>query len=175
MKHVFHFQDQYYPFTYIDHIRNTVRAVVVNKENKIVLLHLISDDKFGHRDCYELPGGGKKKDETFHQGVLREVREETGFSGKIVKFLAKVEDFYNLIHRENHNFYYLVKVEKFLGYQREQYEKKMIQELVFVDINEAIRLMEKVDDDGVGHLVKQRELPILKLAKEYLDEHPINQ
>ena len=175
MKNVFRFKDNYYPRTYIDHKRNTVRAVVVNKENKIALLHLISDDEFGHRDCYELPGGGKKKGETFHQGVLREVREETGFSAKIVKFLAKVEDFYNLIHRENHNYYYLVKAEKYLGEQREEYEKRMIQEILFVNINEAIKLMENVDDDGVGHLVKQRELPILKLAKEYLDEHPINQ
>lgn len=174
MKNVFRFQDNYYPLAYINHKRNTVRAVVINDKNEVALLHVISDDEFGHRDCYELPGGGKKKNETFHQGVLREIKEETGFAAKIIKFLAKVEDFYNLIHRENHNYYYLVKITKYLGLEREEYEKRIIQELIFVDINEAIRLMENVDDDGVGHLIKQRELPILKLAKEYIDEHPIN-
>ena len=168
MKNVFVYQDNYYPFTYTDHTRKVVRAVVVNKENKVALLHVVTDDKFGHRDCYELPGGGKKKNETFHQGVLREIQEETGFAGKIIKFLAKVEDFYNLIHRKNINYYYLVKTTEFVGMNREEYENNVIQELLFVDIDEAIKLMEQVDDDGVGHLVKQRELPILKLAKEYI-------
>ena len=174
MKNVFHFEDHYYPKTYTDHIRIVVRAVVVNDKNEIALLHVVTDDKFGHRDCYELPGGGKKKNETLHQGVLREIKEETGFEGKIIKFLAKVDDFYNLIHRNNHNYYYLVKAKKFTGLDREEYETKVIQELLFVDIDAAIKLVSEVDDDGVGHLVKQRELPILKLAKEYIDEHPIN-
>ena len=57
---------------------------------------------------------------------------------------------------------------------QEEYEKKVIQEIVFVPIDDAIKLMEQVQDDGVGLLIKQRELPILKLAKEYIDEHPIN-
>ena len=170
----FHFKDQYYPFTYTDHMRVVVRAVLLNEKNEVALLHVVSDDKFGHRDCYELPGGGKKKDEGFHQGVLREVQEETGFSAKMVKFLAKVDDFYNLIHRNNHNYYYLVKAEKFVGTHKEPYENRVIERMIFVPIDEAIRLMVSVDDDGVGHLIKQRELPILKLAKEYLYEHPIN-
>ena len=174
MKHVFHFQDNYYPFTYTDHVRITVRAVLVNKEEKVALLHVISDDLFGHRDCYELPGGGKRKNEGFHQGVLREVEEETGFKGKIIKFLAKVDDFYNLIHRNNHNYYYLIKAEEYVGTHQEEYEKRVIDKLLFVDIDEAIQLMRNVDDDGVGHLIKQRELPILELVKEYLYEHPIN-
>ena len=43
-----------------------------------------------------------------------------------------------------------------------------------MNIDTAIELMNNVDDDGVGHLVKQREIPILKLAKEYLNEHSIS-
>lgn len=174
MKHVFHFEDHYYPLTYIDHKRITVRAVLINDKNEIALLHLITDDDFGHRDCYELPGGGKKKKETFHEGVLREILEETGYQGKIITFLGKVVDYYNLIHRENHNYYYLVKIDKFIGYHREEYENSIIKELLFLDIDEAITKMEQVDDDGVGHLVSQREIPILKLAKEYMYEHSIN-
>lgn len=174
MKHVFLFKDQYYPFTYTDHKRIVVRAVLLNDKNEVALLHVISDDIFGHRDCFELPGGGKKRNEGFHQGVLREIVEETGFKGKIIKFLAKVDDFYNLIHRNNQNYYYLVRISEYVGEHKEEYEKHVIQELVFVDIDTAIRLMDNVKDDGVGLLVKQRELPILKLAKEYIDEHPIN-
>ena len=174
MKNVFHFEDQCYPFTYTDHKRIVVRAVLLNDKNEVALLHVVSDDKFGHRDCFELPGGGKKKDERFHQGVLREIEEETGFKGKIIKFLAKVDDFYNLIHRNNNNYYYLVRADKYVGDHKEDYEKRVIQDLRFVDIDTAITLMDNVKDDGVGLLIKQRELPILKLAKEYIDEHPIN-
>ena len=174
MKNVFHFEDQYYKKDYIDHIRIVVRAVLINEKNEVALIHVVSDDKFGHRDCSELPGGGKKKEETFHQGVLREIEEETGFKGKIIKFLAKVDDFYNLIHRNNHNYYYLIKAENYVGQHQEEYEKRVMQSVDFVDINTAISLMEGVHDDGVGMLIKQREIPILKLAKEYIDEHLIN-
>ena len=174
MKNVFHFKDYIYPFTYTDHKRIVLRAVLLNENNKVALLHVVSDDKFGHRDCFELPGGGKKKGEGFHQGVLREIEEETGYKGKILTFLAKVDDYYNLIHRNNHNYYYLVRTSKYVGEHKEDYEKKVIQELIFVDIDKAIELMNNVEDDGVGLLIKQRELPILKLAKEYIDEHPIN-
>ena len=174
MKNVFHFKDNIYPFTYTDHKRTIVRAVLINEKNEVALLKVESTDIFGHRDCFELPGGGKKKDEGFHQGVLREIEEETGFKGKIVKFIAKVDDFYNLIHRNNQNYYYLVRATEYVGAHQEEYEKHIIQELIFVDIDKAINLMNNVKDDGVGLLVKQRELPILKLAKEYIDEHPIN-
>ena len=167
-------KDTEFPDNGYDHTRNIVRGIICDDNFNVAIVHVLTDDKFGHRDCYELPGGGKKKKETYHQGVLREVKEETGFEGKIVKFLAKVDDFYNLIHRNNHNYYYLVKANKFTGLDREEYENRVIQELLFVNIDEAIKLVSGVDDDGVGHLIKQRELPILKLAKEYIDEHPIN-
>lgn len=174
MLKTFHFQDPYYPYKGIKQKRIVVRAVLINDKNEVALNHVVSDDLFGHRDCYELPGGGKKKSETFHKGVLREIQEETGFKGKIVKFLAKVDDFYNLIERNNHNYYYLIKAENYVGDNKEEYEKKVIQEMIFVPIDKAIELMNNVFDDGVGLLIKQREIPILKLAKEYIDEHPIN-
>lgn len=174
MKNVFHFEDFIYPYQGVNHRRTIVRAVVINNKNEVALNHVVSDDKIGHRDCYELPGGGKKKEETLHEGVLREVKEETGYQCHIITFLGKVIDYYNYIKRENHNFFYLLKADEFVGKQQEEYEKRVIQEMIFVPFDEAIRLMEQVKDDGVGLLVTQRELPIVKLAKEYLYEHPIN-
>ena len=49
-----------------------------------------------------------------------------------------------------------------------------MESIKFYDIDEAIKMVESVHDDGVGLLIKQRELPILKLAKEYIYEHPVN-
>ena len=174
MKNIFHFKDHYYPFTYVDHIRICVRGVLLNEEGKVAILHLECNDDFGYRNCYELPGGGKKKDESFHQGVKREIKEETGFDSEVITFLGRVDDYYNLIHRENHNYYYLLRRKDYVGKHLEDYEKEVIQELMFLDIDEIINLMENVKDDGVGLLVAQREIPILKLAKEYINEHLIN-
>ncbi|UKI49431.1 MAG: complex I NDUFA12 subunit family protein [Clostridium sp.] len=43
------------------HTRLIARGFVLNKENKICLLHIIGEDEFGNRDYYESPGGGVEK------------------------------------------------------------------------------------------------------------------
>lgn len=175
MKNRFFFKDFIYPYQGIDHRRIIVRGVVLNDKNEVALNHVVSDDDFGHRDCYELPGGGKKKNETLREGVLREVEEEIGYKCHVITILGKVIDYYNYIKRENHSFYYLLKADTYVGTHQEEYEKRVIQEQIFVPVDEAIKLMERVHDDGVGLLIAQREIPILKLAKEYLEnEHLIS-
>ena len=174
MKYQFSYQDHYYPFTYTTHTRIITRCVLLNEKNQVALIHVVDDDEFGHRDCYETPGGGKKKNETLHQSVKRETLEETGYQSSIIKYLGYVTDYYNLIHRKNHIHYYLLRCGKFVKQHLEDYEKDTFKDIKFYDIDDAISLMKKVDDDGVGHLIKQRELPILELAKEYINEHPIN-
>lgn len=66
-----------------------VRALVLNTENKVLLVrrapHLIRGGKF------DIPGGFMDRDETTEQGVLRELREETGVQGKI-KLLFRIND-----------------------------------------------------------------------------------
>ncbi len=167
MKNHFYFKDTYYPFTYTDHTRITVRAVLLNERNEVALNHCVCDDNFGHRDCYELPGGGKKKDETFHSGVRREIIEETGYDSEFITPICVVDDYYNLIHRHNRNYYYLLRCKDYVGTRREA-DEVMIQEVVFVKIEEAIKLMENSLDDGVGPLVAQREIPVLKLVLKRL-------
>ena len=174
MKNRYSYQDNYYPFTFISHTRVVTRGILLNKHNQVALIHVVCDDDFGHRDCYETPGGGKKKEETLHQSVLREIKEETGYDAQIICYLGFVEDYYNLINRRNHNHYYLLRCLEYEHQYLEDYEKDVFKDIKFYDIDEAISLMEKVDDDGVGRLIKQRELPILRLAKEYINEHPIN-
>ena len=174
MKNRYSYQDNYYPFTFISHTRVVTRGILLNEHNQVALIHVCNDDDFGHRDCYETPGGGKKKKETLRESVKREVLEETGYEVEIIKYLGFVEDYYNLIFRRNHIHYYLLRTISFKGQHLEDYEKDWFVNVSFYDIDEAIKLMENVDDDGVGHLIKQRELPILILAKEYINEHPIN-
>ncbi|MBK3496374.1 NUDIX hydrolase [Viridibacillus sp. YIM B01967] len=57
----------------------TSGAVVVNKENKILLKR---DPKRG----WELPGGQVEQNETIKETVIREVKEETGIDIELIKF-----------------------------------------------------------------------------------------
>lgn len=168
MKTILHLKDDQYPFTYIDQIREISRAVVFNDKGEIALTKLLADDKFGHRDYYELPGGGVQAEETHEQAVLREIEEEIGFAGEIIAEIGQVIDFYNLIHRENHNHYFLVKAHAFVGTRMEEKEKHLIEKIVWVDIEEAKRLFSKMNDTMLSVLVKRRESPILDIAADLL-------
>ncbi|NBN88925.1 MAG: NUDIX domain-containing protein [Actinobacteria bacterium] len=57
-------------------IREAVRGLVVDQNDHVLLAHLA----FPARSVWVLPGGGLEADETHHQGLLRELREEVGLS-----------------------------------------------------------------------------------------------
>lgn len=168
MKTILKLTDNEFAFTYIDHTRKVARAILINEKGEIALNKLHGEDKFGSRNYYETPGGGFKKYETSKQALHREIREETGYDIEILAPIGIVDDYYNLIHRHNKNYYYLCKTKLFLGKRLEEYEQSMIEKLVWVDIDTAIKLYEKMDVSPVARLVINRELPILKKVKEML-------
>lgn len=157
-------EDNQYRFTYIDHVRLIARAVVFDEEGKVALTKLLADDMFGHRDYYELPGGGVNPDETLEEAAMREIREEVGYESQVVGYIGEVDDFYNLIHRENHNHYFLLKAKNFVGTKMEEGERHLIEKVIWVEPEVAIRLFEQMDDTMLSGLVKHRELPIIRLA-----------
>ncbi|MGM9857977.1 MAG: NUDIX domain-containing protein [Bacilli bacterium] len=159
------FKDDQYNCDYIDHIRNIARAIVLNERNEIALIHVSGNDIFGYRDYFETPGGGVNKNESLEQAVIREILEEIGYKCTIKNEIGWVKDFYNLIHRENHSYYFLLKVIEKETQHLEEYEKTMFKEIVWVSIEDAISLYKKMPNYGVSKLVKQRELPILNLVK----------
>ena len=159
MKLINHLQDTQYPFTRITVVRDVARGVIVNSEGKVAILKTVTDGFFV-RDCYELPGGGVDQGESFLDAFKREAIEEIG----------DVIDYYNKIERENHNHYFLAHTSRYIGRKLEDYEQSMIQDLLFVSIDEAIDLFEHKMFGPVGILIQQRELPILKIAKEMLSK-----
>ena len=169
MKQILHLKDDQYEYTYIDNVRYVCRGVLLNDKNEIALNKLHGFDNFGSRNYYETPGGGKKDNETLKEALLREMREETGYEVKIIKELGMVNDYYNLIHRNNRNYFYLCKAVKYVGKELENYEKSLIEKVVWVNVDEAIRLYEEMGGSGVAILVKNRELPILKKVKKILE------
>ena len=88
----------------------TVDALVV-RDGKILLVkrasHLINPNK------YAIPGGYLNRDETTSAGALRELLEETGYSGKVIS-LFKITDKPNRKgeDRQNVNFTYLIRITK---------------------------------------------------------------
>ena len=168
MKCIAKLVDDQYPYTFIDHTRIVARGILLNEKNQIALNKLHGFDQFGSREYYETPGGGKKVNETIKAALIREMREETGYEVEIIKELGMVDDFYNLIHRHNKNYYYLCKTSRFVGKLLENYEKSMIEDLVWMGIDEAIETYESMDVSGVAIIVRNRELPILRKVKKIL-------
>lgn len=163
-----HFHDDQYPFTGVTHQREIARGIFLNDKNEICLTKLLGDDKFGHRDYYETPGGGINEGETPEQALFRELIEETGFESIILRKIGDVHDFYNLIGRENHNHYFFARATKFVGKHLTEAETVMLEKLVWVSIDEAIRLYQATKDTPLSILVRRRELPILFEAKKLL-------
>ena len=163
-------KDDQYPFQGVDHTREVIRAIFLDEDNNVCLEYLKDDDGFGPRDYYETPGGGAKPNETHEETLFRELKEEVGYESEVISFLGEVDDYYNLIKRKNHNFYYLVRRTKKVEQHLEEDEQIRINKIIWVPIDEAIRLYEGMQNVLVGRLVKQRELPILKLAKSALQK-----
>ena len=168
MEPLFKFIDDQYMFTGVDHTREIARAILLDENDNVCLEYLLDDDGFGPRDYYETPGGGIKANETHEQAIKREIEEEVGYKCEIISFLGEVDDYSNLIKRHNHNYYYLVRRGEKVHQHLEEDEKIRINKIIWVSIDEAIRLYENMQNVLVGRLVKQRELPILKLAKSSL-------
>lgn len=168
MRTILKLKDNEFPFTYIDHTRKVARGILINQKGEIALNKLHGYDKFGSREYYETPGGGFKKYETSKKALIREMQEETGYLINIVAPIGIVDDYYNLIHRHNKNYYYLCKIDKYVGKKLDDYEKNMIEKLVWVSIDAAIELYKNMDVSPVARLVINRELPILMKAKEML-------
>ena len=158
--------DDQYPLTTITHKRKCARAIILNEKNEVCLLHVYGDDDFGHRDYYETPGGGVKDNESEEEAVIREALEETGTICEIIDELGIVDDYYNLIHRNNLNYYYLLRVKEYSHTEYEDYEKKIIDKIIWTNIDNAIKMVEETSSDKISLLVKRRELPIYRLVRD---------
>ena len=172
MKVVASLTDEQYPLEYIDHTRYIARAILLNEKNEVALIKVNGDDIFGHRDYYETPGGGIKLNESHIDALHREIEEEVGYKCEVLSHIADVHDYYNLIGRKNYNHFYLVRRLEKVDQHLEPDEKIRIEKIIWVPIDEAIRLYENMQNVLVGKIVKQRELPILKMAKELIEKLP---
>ncbi len=168
----YRFRDDQFPFLGVKEDRPIARAIVLDEENRIAL-HTIRRFDFDmpyEQVYFETPGGGIDEGETPEIAAIRECKEELGYEIELICPLAIVDDYYNVIYRHNINHYFLARRKKKVGVHFVSEGDTLIQETKYYPLEEAIRLMEGQDDKYISGLVRQRELPVLALAKQYLDQ-----
>ena len=163
-------RDEEWNFDGITHDRQIVRAIVFDGDGYFYFVRVDRDDDFGKAVYMETAGGGVESGENLNKAITRELKEELGADVDVVCKIGVVSDYYNLIHRHNINNYYLCKI-KSIG------EKHLTEDeineyhlsTIKLSYNEAVERYEECRSTPIGRIVCNRELPILKRAKEILN------
>lgn len=163
-------RDEEWEFQGVTHDRQIVRAIVFDDDGDFYFVRVDRDDDFGKAICIETAGGGVEDGENLDIAIHRELQEELGANVEVLCKIGVVSDYYNLIKRHNINNYYLCRAISF-G------EKHMTEDEIYafhlstlkLTYDEAVAEYEKCRETSLGRLICNRELPILKRAKEIID------
>ena len=163
-------KDNEWPFTYTDHDRQIVRAIVFDDEGWFYFVRASRDDQFGKATLIETSGGGVEQGEDLLSAIHRELREELGAEVEVVAKIGVVSDYYNLIHRHNVNHYYLCRATSFgeKHLMPDEIERFHLSTLRLT-FDEAEAEYERRACTPIGRLIADRELPVLKRAREILN------
>jgi 8-oxo-dGTP pyrophosphatase MutT (NUDIX family) len=163
-------QDTEWKFEYVDHDRQIARAIVFEESGYFYFVRAVRDDDFGKATLIETSGGGVEPGEELTQAIKRELKEELGVEVDIICKIGVVSDYYNLIHRHNINNYYLCKVSSFgeKNLTKDEIESFHLSTLKMT-FEDAVKEYEKCSNSKLGRLVANRELPVLRRAKQMLE------
>ncbi len=163
--------DNEWEFDGVTHDRQIVRAIVFDDDGYFYFVRVDRDDDFGKATCIETAGGGVEDGENLEIAIHRELSEELGASIDVICKIGVVSDYYNLIHRHNINNYYLCKVNSFgETHMTEDEINSFHLSKLKMTYDEAVAEYKKRRETPLGRLICNRELPILKRAKEILDD-----
>jgi len=163
-------KDNEWPLEYIDHDRWIARGIVFDEQGNFYFVRAERDDLFGKATMIETPGGGVEKGENLNMAIRRELSEELGVEVDVICKIGVVSDYYNVIHRHNLSNYFLCKVKSFGDKHLTEDEINDFHlSTLKMTFDEAVAEYEKRKETPIGRLVANRELPVLKRAKEIID------
>jgi 8-oxo-dGTP pyrophosphatase MutT (NUDIX family) len=163
-------RDEEWSFDGVTHDRQIVRAIVLDDEGYFYFVRVDRDDDFGRVVCIETAGGGVEDGENLEIAIHRELEEELGASVEVLCKIGVVSDYYNLIHRHNINNYYLCRAVSFGDTHMTEDEIHSFHlSTLKLTYDEAVAEYERCRQTPLGRIICNRELPILKRAKEILD------
>lgn len=85
---------------YVIHLRDWVHAIPITADDKIVM---VEQYRFATRDFYiEVPSGILESNESPIEGAIRELQEETGYSGVNAKLIASTRPNPALLNNVSH-------------------------------------------------------------------------
>ena len=164
-----HLQDTEWEFTYTDHDREIVRAIVFDDDGYFYFVRADRDDIFGKAIVIETAGGGVEKGEDLESAIKRELLEELGAVVDVVCKIGVVSDYYNLIHRHNINNYYLCKVKSFIDKNLTDDERDLYHlSTLKLTYDEAVAEYALRSDSMLGRIIGNRETPILEYVKDLI-------
>ncbi len=167
-------EDNEWPFEYTSNDRNIARAVCVDDDGAFYFVRINRDDHFGKATLIETSGGGVEEGEDPYTAIGRELKEELGAETEVICKIGVVSDHYNLIHRHNINHYFLCRIKAFGEKNMTQQEiEDFHMSTLKVTYEQAVEEYEKRRETPLGRLICNRELPVLKRAKEILDSRSI--
>lgn len=151
--------------------REAVRAIICKKNKLLLVLSNKGDFKF--------PGGGVEHKESYSEALLREVKEETGYTNCIVRELVgivierKMDEFGNNYLFQMNSHYYLCELEneETIAQELDQYESDLKFTPRWVDIEDAIKQNESLITFTENNGWLKRETFVLKEMKEYMKGH----
>jgi 8-oxo-dGTP pyrophosphatase MutT (NUDIX family) len=149
--------------------RHAARAIVINGD-RILLVYT------SRYDDYSLPGGGIDQGEDKHQGLIRELNEETGATGvRNIREFARYDEYRpwhkpnaDLVHMISHC--YCCEIDQTLGQTSlEDYEVRNGMKALWVNLEQAIAHNEGVIQSSPKKgLSIERETFLFKLILEKL-------
>ena len=164
-------EDTEWPLEYTDHDRQIVRAIVTDDGGSFYFVRVDRDDEFGRALLIETSGGGVEEGEDHIDALHRELKEELGVEVDVVCKIGVVSDYYNLIHRHNINNYYLCRV---ISFGDKHMTKDEIEDFhlstLKLSFDDAVAEYERCSCTRLGRLIANRELPVLKRAKDILNK-----